>query len=98
DPELAKELAAQVHDALLDLERAADEDQPGRGDHEGLPLEPLGCDDDVDQTRFVLEREEDESLGGSWPLPADDQPGHGDVARAVGERVDLAGGANAVRL
>lgn len=90
-------LATQVHDVALDLERAADEEERRRRDEEGLAFEPFGCDDHVDDSGFVFDREEDEALGGTGALAADDESGEGDSFVVASAAKEVARGADAVR-
>ncbi len=77
-------LPAHVHHKALDLQGPPNEEERAPRDEQRLLLEPLRCHDDVDQPGLVLEREEDEPLGGAGPLAADDETGDEDGIAIAG--------------
>ena len=97
-PQGPEVLGAQVHHPLLDLQRAADQEQWGRRDHECLALEALGRDHDVEDARFILQREKDEPLGRAGALAADDETGMCHPFAVASLPLQLAGGADPIRV
>jgi hypothetical protein len=82
-------MARTVH-ALLRLQDAVDPEEQGRvGEDSPEAVELIGADDDVYEARFILESEEQETLGGARALAADDGAAHADeVAVALIRQVD----------
>ena len=68
-----------------------DEEKRAPRDEQRLLLEPLRRHDDVDQPGLVLQREEDEPLGGARPLPADDEAGNEDRVAIAGSGAGSSG-------
>src|SRR3954464_3940244 len=94
--QLTEDVAAQVHDRPLDLQRAAHEEEGARRDEQRLALEALRGDDDVDDPRLVLEREEDEAARRTRALAADDEAGDGGALAVAAAREKVARRAHAV--
>ena len=93
----AELIGAQVHDSLFHLENATHQEQWSGRDHERLPLKTFRGDDDVEDPRFVLEREKDESFGRAGALSADDEPGVGNALAVASMTMQITGGAHPVR-
>lgn len=93
----AKLFTPDIHDSLLDLQRPADEQQRRRRDEECLPLESLWCYYDIHSPRLVFQREKDEPFRCSGTLPADHEPGAGDVLAVLPFGDQLARRPHAVR-
>src|SRR4029450_8410136 len=68
-------LGAHGHHAVLMLQDAIDDEKWLFDDRETIAREQIRTDDDVGDSRFVLEGEENESLRGAGPLPRDHHTG-----------------------
>src|SRR5438105_962415 len=78
------------HSVVL-LEAALDDEKGRREDRPAVVLEGVGVDDDVGDPRLVLEREEDEALGGARAL-ADDAESAGAYPAAIADVDELGSG------
>jgi len=69
-------LGAHRGDIVLTLQRALDQEEGLVDQVQPVAMEERGPHDDVDQARFVLEIQEDETLGGARPLAHHHRPRH----------------------
>ena len=72
DPQV---LRNHMHDPLLRLDSAGHAHKDHRFSQDQVALEHRGPQHDVDEPCLVLEGQEDNPFGRTWPLPANDEPG-----------------------
>src|SRR5262249_57439844 len=71
---------ADRDDAVLMLQHAVDDQERLFDDHEAVAREEIRTNDDIRDSGFVFEREEDEAFRGAGTLARDDHAGDADAA------------------
>ena len=74
DIKWSNSLCFDMNDSILMLERTFHAHKATARNHNTVLFKVIRRDDDIGDTGFIFERQEDKTLRGPWALPSDDTP------------------------